>query len=73
MPHSNQDSHGSSNVVGIGATEAHAIMADIRQLRQRVLVAWNERAVVLTKEEQRELKAEITHTCELLTLLTSRD
>lgn len=73
MPNSNRDTQRASNVVNISATEASRIKSDIRDLRQRILTAWHERGVTLTSEERRELKSEITYTCELLTVLTSRD
>lgn len=73
MPNPNQDTQRASNVVNIKATEASQIMSNIRDLRQRILAAWHERGVTLTSEERRELKSEITYTCELLTVLTSRD
>lgn len=73
MPQPDQKSPARSNVVNIAAAEAQQMLSDIRALRQRVLLAWHERGVTLTKEERRELKAEITYTCELLTHLTSQD
>ena len=53
------------------SSEADRIMADLRALRQAVLVAWQERAVILSREQRLELTAEIKETCELLTGLTS--
>jgi hypothetical protein len=50
--------------------EADRILADLRSLRQSILVAWNERAVILTREEQQELREEIKDTCEILNNLT---
>jgi len=71
VPQSDQTDR--SNVVNIAASEAQQTLSEIRMLRQRVLLSWHERGVMLTKDERAELKAEIAYTCELLTLLTSRD
>lgn len=60
----------SSNVVNIRPSEADIILNDLRALRDRVVTAWCERGVILTGEEQAELHAEISRTCELLTDLT---
>jgi len=73
MPHLNQESDSTGNVVNIGTlSEAQQIMSAICDLRQRILMAWHERAVTFTEEEQRQLKNEIAYTCELLTVITSR-
>jgi uncharacterized protein YukE len=72
---SQSDQCGSSasdtNVVSIASSEAQRILADLRGLRRQIIDAWQERAVILTPEEQRALRDEIEHTCELLTTLTS--
>jgi len=57
--------------VTIGSAEVERILAELRALRQCVLVAWKERAVILSREEQLTLKAEIKETCEILIDLTS--
>lgn len=54
-----------------GSSEAERILADLRALRQSVVVAWQERAVILSREEQLQLTAEIKRTCEILTDLTA--
>jgi hypothetical protein len=59
-----------SNVHQLGAFDAQAMLAEVRALRQRVVDAWRERAVLLTREEQKELRDEINDTCALLTELT---
>ncbi|MCL6684780.1 hypothetical protein [Sphingomonas alba] len=51
--------------------EAESIINDLRQLRQVIIHAWNERSVMLTKEERRELQSEVRETCDLLNELTS--
>ncbi len=59
------------NVFSLDASEAQTILADLRFLRRKIIDAWQERAVVLTREEQEELRKEIQHTCALLADLTS--
>ena len=59
-----------NNVVSIRPSEAEVILSDLRILRDKVVTAWCERGVVLSKEEQADLHAEIKRTCELLTDLT---
>lgn len=54
-------------------TELDAIFDRLRALRGSVVDAWQARAVVLSKEEQRELRDEIRKTCDLLTSLVSHD
>lgn len=73
MPQSDHNMQYAGNVASIPSSEAHQTLSEIRTLRQRVLLAWQARGVVLTDEERRELKAEIAYTCDLLTVLTSRD
>lgn len=58
------------NVVSIGSIEANEILSNLRLLRDQVVTAWNERGVVLSREEQAALHAEIKQTCEFLTDLT---
>jgi hypothetical protein len=53
------------------SSEARRITAELRVLQSKIVDAWQERAVILTREEQQELKAEIARTCSLLTHLTS--
>jgi hypothetical protein len=59
-----------SNVYEIGAFSADAMLADVGDLRVRLVAAWRERAVMLTREEQDRLRQEIIDTCALLTELT---
>jgi len=70
--HSQDNAPVESNVVSMDSSEAQKILTEIRALRRRVIDAWQERGVILTSEEQRELGDEIKYTCELLTVLTSR-
>ncbi len=51
-------------------SEAEIILRDLHVLRNKIIEAWRERAVILTPEEQRELRGEIRRTCSLLTDLT---
>lgn len=60
----------SNNVHSIRPSEAEAILQNLRCLRDQIVIAWRERAVVLSREEQAELHAEIKQTCEFLTDLT---
>lgn len=55
---------------GVVFSEAELILAELRTLRQRVIDAWEERGVILTREEQGRLREEIEDTCRLLTELT---
>lgn len=50
----------------IHRSEAQLIFADLERLRNRIVAAWQERALMLSSEEQRELRDEIQRTCELL-------
>ena len=59
-----------ANVVSIGSMEAEEILTNLRALRNQILAAWGERGVVLSREEQARLHAEIKQTCELLMDLT---
>ena len=61
-----------STIVSLHSFEAKSVYAQRRSLRRQMMDVWHERAVILTAEEQRELKDQITHTCEVLTVLTSR-
>ena len=60
----------SNNVVSIGSLEAEEILTNLRALRDQIVTAWNERGVVLSREERAVLHAEIKQTCEFLTDLT---
>ena len=55
------------------AGEAARLLATLGQLRQELVDAWVQRAVILTREEQDALRAAIRETCALLTALTERD
>ena len=52
------------------ACDADSIIRDLRVLRDQIVTAWRERAVVLSTEEQALLHSEITQTCAFLTDLT---
>lgn len=52
------------------SSELEAVLARVRILRDELVIAWQERAVVLSKSEQGSLYQEIVGTCELLTNLT---
>ena len=60
-------------VTPLRGSEADRILADLRRLREDVINAWFERAVILTREEQEALRAEIRQTCQLLTDLTAAE
>jgi hypothetical protein len=47
--------------------------ASLRALRANVIEAWQSRAVLLTRDEQNELRDEIRKTCALLTDLTASE
>jgi phosphoribosylformylglycinamidine (FGAM) synthase PurS component len=51
-------------------SEAEAILQNLRALSDQVVTAWQERAVVLTIEEQSMLRREIHSACEMLSNLT---
>ena len=57
------------NIVDI-RSDFHAVRMNIAALRESVVVAWRERGVMLTPEQQRILRDEIADTCQLLTALT---
>ena len=69
MSQANQMSD-TSNLISIDSSEAQEMLQSIRALRRRIVETCQARAVLLTKEEQRELWAEIRDTCTLLTDLT---
>lgn len=54
------------NVYELGAFSADALLEEIVELRARIITAWRERAVMLTREEQHRLLTEIQQTCRLL-------
>jgi uncharacterized protein YukE len=72
QPDQQDDVTAASNVVTIDKSEAQQILADLRGLRRQIIDAWHERGVILSKEEQQQLRDEIKYTCELLSALTSR-
>jgi len=47
-------------------SEAELILSDLETLRTRIIVAWQEKSVILSSEEQRDLRNEIGRTCDLL-------
>jgi hypothetical protein len=56
--------------LSIGSLEAEEILTNLRLLRDQIVTAWSERGVVLSRDEQVALHAEIKQTCEFLTDLT---
>ena len=48
------------------ASEADLFLNKVRVLQDELVSAWQERAVVLSKSEQHELRVEIVKTCDLL-------
>jgi hypothetical protein len=52
-------------------SEGEFLIRDLRALRSAIVTSWQERAVVLTRSEQAELRDEIKTTCELLTGLVA--
>ena len=55
-----------NNVYELGAFNADELLGEIVELRGRIITAWRERAVMLTREEQHRLIDEIRETCRLL-------
>lgn len=53
-PHSNLGDDANSR-----SSEGQRILADLQTLRGKIVAAWQERGVVLTPEEQEELRDEI--------------
>lgn len=53
-----------------GPSEADLLLERVRTLRDEIVTAWQERAVVLSKFEQERLHQEIVKTCELLSAMT---
>jgi hypothetical protein len=70
MSSDTQHGRGASNVHDFPNSFAHDIRADLLALRQSVTLAWQERGVMLTPEEQKELRAEIKDLCQYLKDLT---
>ena len=64
MPHQDQ-----TNIHQLGAFSADDMLASLAELRNNLISAWRERAVMLTRDEQERLKREIADTCSLLTEL----
>lgn len=67
---SDSENAASTRPVGIGSSEADAILHNLRSLRDDIVVAWQERAVILSAAERAALHEEIKATCDLLTDLT---
>lgn len=59
-----------SNIYELGTYRPEEMLDEIRDLRERIVSAWRERAVMLTREEQNLLYGEIKETCRLLNDLT---
>ncbi len=62
-----------ASVFDFEQSEAEEVLTLIRALRRRILKAWQERGIMLTRDEQKALRAEIVETCALLTELTAHD
>lgn len=56
----------------VAPSEAERILRDLRRLREAIVVAWEERGVIMSRDERQELRQEIRDTCDLLTKLTER-
>lgn len=67
---SGSDPEKTSNVVDIRPSEADEIRRNLSALCEQIITAWRERGVLLSREEQADLHAEIKQTCEFLTDLT---
>ncbi|GAO40979.1 hypothetical protein SCH01S_53_00510 [Sphingomonas changbaiensis NBRC 104936] len=59
-----------NNIYQLGAFDADEMLHEIVELRTRIMTAWRERGVMLTRDEQRRLLDEIRETCRLLGDLT---
>ena len=70
MSADNQSSRSAANVVNLPNSHASDIRVDLLALRQSVTLAWQERGVMLTPDEQKELRAEISELCQYLKHLT---
>jgi len=57
---------GHKKVYELGAFSADDLLGEVVELRARIVTAWRERAVMLTREEQHRLLDEIKETCRLL-------
>jgi hypothetical protein len=66
----NPDGREAANVYNLPNDHAHDIRVDLLTLRNSVTLAWQERGVMLTPEEQKELRAEIAELCQFLRDLT---
>lgn len=55
-----------TNIHQLGAFDADDMLNEIVELRGRILIAWRERAVMLSRDEQHRLLEEIRETCRLL-------
>jgi hypothetical protein len=69
-PYSDTGSDSAANVHNISERIAGDIRNDLHTLRMSVTLAWQERGVMLTSEEQDELQAEIKDLCQYLQNLT---
>jgi hypothetical protein len=70
MSVSSKDQNLHLNLEADAVSEADMLLRRIRGLREEIITAWQERAVVLSKFEQECLHQEIVTTCKLLTDLT---
>jgi hypothetical protein len=63
---------GQNQAPPIGSSEGDLILSDLRRLRDLIITAWEERGVILSRDERYDLQREIKETCELLMELTGR-
>jgi len=61
---------GSGQTAERATSEGERILGELRRLRDAIVIAWEERGVMLSRDERRELREEIQETCDLLTKLT---
>ena len=63
---------GSGGGAGAAPSEAERILRDLRRLREAIVVAWEERGVIMSRDECQDLRQEIEETCDLLSQLIGR-
>jgi hypothetical protein len=69
-PLSNTDGLDAANVHSFPNNHANDIRLDLLALRTSVTLAWQERGVMLSPDEQKELQGEIAELCQYLKDLT---
>jgi len=63
---------GSGGGAAAAPSEAERILRDLRRLREAIVIAWEERGVIMSRDEREELRQEIEETCDLLSQLIGR-